>query len=66
MSDFKIGETVRHKASGDYGPSMSINYIGGPTITCNYWHETDKVFKKAEFNVNELIRAEPPKMTIGF
>jgi hypothetical protein len=35
MNDFKVGDLVRHKASGDHGPIMSI-HLTGAEITCIY------------------------------
>lgn len=65
MNEFKIGDTVRHKASGDQGPSMSVYYSTGEKIACTYWHTADQAFKKFEFHPNELVKSDPPKTSWG-
>lgn len=65
MSEFKIGDVVRHKASGDFGPAMSVNYHAGDKVICTYWHDTEKRFIKTELHPSELVATEPPKVSFG-
>lgn len=57
MSDFKVGDIVRHKASGNYGPNMTINSVNPDKAFCTYYHEQEKVFKQHVFHPAELEAA---------
>jgi uncharacterized protein YodC (DUF2158 family) len=59
MNEFKCGDVVRHKATGNYGPNMSVTLVDGMTIRCTYWHTDEKVFKRADFFPEELEEVSP-------
>jgi uncharacterized protein YodC (DUF2158 family) len=59
MNTFKVGDVVRHKATGNFGPNMSVTLIKSTAIVCTYRHIDEKVFKRAEFLPEELEGAIP-------
>ena len=58
MNSFKVGDLVRHKATGNYGPIMTINSVNPDKAVCTYWHEQEKIFKQFPFHPAELESAE--------
>jgi uncharacterized protein YodC (DUF2158 family) len=61
MNDFKVGDVVRHKASGDFGPVMSVNSISDGAITCIYWNKISGHFERTDFFAEELVTTQPAK-----
>jgi uncharacterized protein YodC (DUF2158 family) len=54
MNDFKIGDIVRHKASRDYGPFMTVYSATPEKVVCTYWHRTEFTFKNCSFHPAEI------------
>lgn len=54
MNPFKIGDIVRHKASRNGGPYMTVYSYSADKVVCTYWHDTERAFRNSAFHPAEL------------
>lgn len=57
MNVFKIGDVVRHKASTNQVPLLTVSYYSEDDVRCTYFQFKEQVFLTVKFHPDELEKA---------